>query len=232
MIFAGCSDMIFAGCSDMIFAGCSDMIFAGCSDMIFAGCSDMIFAGCSDMIFAVCQLVENQGSTGQRHSSFILISERPMTQYHMRQRWECLIQPSRQSKHSIKTCKPLYSWMERVWNQLMLTMGYDMQGCCINQCSTTSLQASVPSLRPVHLLYGAECWTPLRKDLKRLDSFHNRCIHSTLGITNQQQWDNHITSQSIRRQWGDMETVSDKVSKRRLEWLGYLARMPDKHTYI
>ena len=23
------------------------------------------------------------------------------------------------------------------------------------------------------LLYGAECWTPLRKDLKRLDSFHH-----------------------------------------------------------
>ena len=82
------------------------------------------------------------------------------------------------------------------------------------------------------LFYGAECWTPLRKDLKRLDSFHHRCIRSTLGITNQQQWDNHITSQSIRRQWGDMETVSDKVFKRRLEWLGHLARMPDKHTYI
>ena len=80
------------------------------------------------------------------------------------------------------------------------------------------------------LLCGAECWTPLRKDLKRLDSFHNRCIRSTLGITNQQQWDNHITSQSIRRQWGDMETVSDKVSKCRLEWLGHLARMPDKRT--
>ena len=31
------------------------------------------------------------------------------------------------------------------------------------------------------LLYGAECWTPLRKDLKRLDSFHHRCICSTLG---------------------------------------------------
>ena len=80
------------------------------------------------------------------------------------------------------------------------------------------------------LLYGAECWTPLRKDLKRLESFHHRCIRRTLGITNQQQWDERITSQSIRRQWGDMETASDKVSKRRLEWLGHLARMPDKRT--
>ena len=87
-------------------------------------------------------------------------------------------------------------------------------------------QACVLSIQ----LYGAECWTPLRKDLKRLDSFHNRCIHSTLGITNQKQWGNHITSQSIRRQWGDMETVSDKVSKCCLEWLGHLTRMPDKRT--
>ena len=80
------------------------------------------------------------------------------------------------------------------------------------------------------LLYGAECWTPRRKDLKRLDSFHHRCIRNTLGISNQQQWDQHITSQSIREQWGDTETVSEKVTRRRLEWLGHLARMPDKRT--
>ena len=80
------------------------------------------------------------------------------------------------------------------------------------------------------LLHGTECWTPLRKGLKRLDFFHHRCICSTLVITNQQQWDNHITSQSTRQQWGDMETVSDKVSNRHLEWLGHLAQMPDKCT--
>ena len=67
---------------------------------------------------------------------------------------------------------------------------------------------SVPACVLSILLYGAECWTPLRKDLKRLDSFHHRGIHSTFGITNQQQWDNHSTSQSIRQQWGDMETIS------------------------
>ena len=40
----------------------------------------------------------------------------------------------------------------------------------------------------------------------------------------------HITSQSIRQQWGDSETVAEKVSKRRLEWLGHLARIPDHRT--
>ena len=31
----------------------------------------------------------------------------------------------------------------------------------------------------------------------------------------------------VRRRWGDEETAADKVKKRRLEWLGHLARMPD-----
>ena len=36
------------------------------------------------------------------------------------------------------------------------------------------------------LLYGAECWTPLRKHLKRINSFHHKCIRTILGISNQQ----------------------------------------------
>ena len=34
------------------------------------------------------------------------------------------------------------------------------------------------------LLYGSECWTPLQRQLKHLDSFHHRCIQTILGITN------------------------------------------------
>ena len=77
------------------------------------------------------------------------------------------------------------------------------------------------------LLYGSECWVPLRRHLKRLNSFHHRCIHTILGITNKQQWDQHITSEATRTLWGDTETVTSKVAKRRLEWIGHLARMPD-----
>ena len=36
-----------------------------------------------------------------------------------------------------------------------------------------------------------------------------------------------MTSQEIREPWGDIETVSVKVTKRGLEWLGHVARMPD-----
>ena len=77
------------------------------------------------------------------------------------------------------------------------------------------------------LLYGAGCWTPLRRHLKRLNAFHHRCIRTILGITSSQQWEMRITSASTREQWGDMETIATKVAKRRMEWLGHLARMSD-----
>ena len=75
------------------------------------------------------------------------------------------------------------------------------------------------------LLYGSECWTPLRRHLKRLDSFHNRCIRAVLKISNKQQWEQHISSAVVRQRWGDMETIATKLRRRRLEWLGHVARM-------
>ena len=44
------------------------------------------------------------------------------------------------------------------------------------------------------LLCGCECWTTLRKQLNSLNAFHHRCIRTVLGITNKQQWQQHITS--------------------------------------
>ena len=49
------------------------------------------------------------------------------------------------------------------------------------------------------LLYGSECWVPLRRDVKKLNSFHYRCIHT--------------------EQWGDVETIETKLVRRCLEWL-------------
>ena len=77
------------------------------------------------------------------------------------------------------------------------------------------------------LLYGAECWVLLRKQEKKLNTFHHRCIRNILGITNRQQWSEHISMTEVRKRWGDEEIATDKVKKRRLEWLGHLARMPD-----
>ena len=77
------------------------------------------------------------------------------------------------------------------------------------------------------LLYGVECWTPLCKHEKKMNTFHHRCIRIILGITNRQQWTERITIKELRRRWGDEELASEKKMKRRLEWLGHTARMPD-----
>ena len=78
------------------------------------------------------------------------------------------------------------------------------------------------------LLYGSESWTPLRRDLRRLDSFHHRCIRNIQVISNEQQWTQRLTHQSIRQRWGDNKTATEIIAKRRLEWLGHLARMQDQ----
>ena len=98
-----------------------------------------------------------------------------------------------------------------------------------NLTTNTKRQVYQACVLPV-LLYGSGCWTPLRKHLKRLDGFHHRCIRTVLGITSRQQWEQRITSASTREQWGDLEAVTTKVAKRRMEWLGHLVRMSDVRT--
>ena len=60
-----------------------------------------------------------------------------------------------------------------------------------------------------HLVYHACVLSvlPLRKHLKKMDAFHNRCIRITLGISRKEQWSQHLPSQEIREGWGDIETV-------------------------
>ena len=77
------------------------------------------------------------------------------------------------------------------------------------------------------LLYGSECWTLLKRHSRKLDVFHHRCIRIVLGVSSHVQWTSCITSDQLRQKWGDMETITMKIAKRRLQWLGHLARMPD-----
>ena len=57
------------------------------------------------------------------------------------------------------------------------------------------------------LLYGCETWVLLRRDVKRLNGFHHRCIRTVLGITNQRQRQERISSVRVREQWGDVYCV-------------------------
>ena len=47
------------------------------------------------------------------------------------------------------------------------------------------------------LLYGSECWTPLRRDVRRLSAFHHRCVRTVFGISRSQQGTQHITSREL-----------------------------------
>ena len=103
----------------------------------------------------------------------------------------------------------------------------------LRQSVFKNVQLSITTKRQVYnacvlsvLLYGGECWIPLGRHLKRMNTFHHRCIRTMLGITNRQQWEQRISSANTREQWGDLETITVKLAKRRLEWLGHLARMP------
>ena len=50
------------------------------------------------------------------------------------------------------------------------------------------------------LVYGSESWVPLRRQLEKLDRFHHRCSSTILKITNQLQWEEHISSTMGREQ--------------------------------
>ena len=67
----------------------------------------------------------------------------------------------------------------------------------------------------------------LRRHLNKLNSFHHHCIRTVLGITNRQQWEQHISSEQLQEKCGNTKTITTKLQKRRLEWLRHLARMPD-----
>ena len=86
-------------------------------------------------------------------------------------------------------------------------------------------QACVLSTLP----YGSECWALLHCHLRKLDDFHHRCIKMSLGITKKYQWKDHISSAAVRRQWSDVETISTKLRRHRIELLGNAARMADHH---
>ena len=75
------------------------------------------------------------------------------------------------------------------------------------------------------LLYGADTWVPKAQHVKRLNSFHNRCIRTILGVTRYQQWKERITSAHLASTFGMQQLISDFVMEQRLRWLGHLGHM-------
>ena len=70
------------------------------------------------------------------------------------------------------------------------------------------------------LMYGSEAWAPLAHQVKRLQSFVMRCLRIILGLSVRQQKRN-----TVIRAEANMETVESMLRRRRLRWLGHVARM-------
>ena len=75
---------------------------------------------------------------------------------------------------------------------------------CLRQPIFRNQQMSVDTKRSVRkvvvtpiLLYGLEAWVVDSGSLRRLESFHNQCVRSILGVTKHHQWKNRITTHQL-----------------------------------
>ena len=71
-------------------------------------------------------------------------------------------------------------------------------------------------------MYGSECWTLYSRQEQRLNASHLRCIRRILGIS----WQQHITNDEALKRAG-IPSMFSLLAKRRLCWLGHVARMED-----
>ena len=74
------------------------------------------------------------------------------------------------------------------------------------------------------LLYGSECWC-LRDDIMRkLRSFHNKCVRMMCKVTKRQVIKYRITTDHLLKRLG-IETLDHYLTTRYLRWAGHVARM-------
>ena len=78
------------------------------------------------------------------------------------------------------------------------------------------------------LLYGAETWMMMVVHTRCLNSFHNRCIRTILGVTRYQQWNERLISQRLSHRFGMQHSISDIILEQRLRWLGHVGLMDEE----
>ena len=105
---------------------------------------------------------------------------------------------------------------------------------CLRQPIFRNQQMSADTKRSVYkavampiLLYGSETWVVKSDSLRRLESFHNQCVRSILGVTKHHQWKNRITTRQLASDFGMSESMSAILSRHHLCWLGHVAQMDD-----
>lgn len=70
------------------------------------------------------------------------------------------------------------------------------------------------------LLYACETWTVYRRNLRKLESFHQRKLRSMLGIT----WLDKVSNEDVLARAGTCR-IETTIARHRLRWAGHVARM-------
>ena len=71
------------------------------------------------------------------------------------------------------------------------------------------------------LLYGSESWVD-RKQIQLLEQFHQRCLHSIMGI----HWQDYVTNNEVLEQ-ASLPSIEAMLMLRQLRWAGHVSRMDD-----
>ena len=91
-----------------------------------------------------------------------------------------------------------------------------------NLSKTTKLRAFRTLVMSI-LLYGAETWPATQQDIRKLKTFHMRCLRDILGIT---LWDRRRNT-DILEETGELP-IEEQLRQKRLQWFGHVQRMSDE----
>ena len=69
------------------------------------------------------------------------------------------------------------------------------------------------------LLYGCETWAITQVDIRRLNTFHMRCIRSILGVSRLKKIRNSFNYKLPRK-----KRMERQIQHQRLQWLGHVSR--------
>ena len=72
------------------------------------------------------------------------------------------------------------------------------------------------------LLYGSEAWTIYKRQVKKLDAFHMRCLRKICGIS----WRDHVTNTEVLSRC-NTTGIEARIMRNQLGWAGHLVRMED-----
>ena len=73
------------------------------------------------------------------------------------------------------------------------------------------------------LLYGCEVWNTTKKQMKRFEVFHQRCLRRILRI----KWFHRVKNVDVLNRAG-INSIETFIAAMRLRWYGHVTRMPEE----